>query len=308
MATASGAAGGTAGKGEGGLALGILMAVLFLLSATTMSVRAFDNVIENYAGGAFTPGAALPMPALSCLIVEVALVLLSALMLALANKEIATPEWDLEWLVTLPAPTRTLLAVRILERTLVNPFGIIALWPFLSVLAHRNGHGYAAPLLGALLALPLLALAAATQTIVDTGFRLRMPASRLRNLQALFTIVGTVTMYLVIAPTMGRGLRFEWPAGLPEWSLLSPPGLVVQALVGPGRALWVVPLLLVQVAVLLAATIFWLERELRAGVVGGGARDGLRRKPARRPRRPPCRRSRSVPGSRRRCRRCSAAS
>ena len=86
-----------------------------------------------------------------------ALILLSSLMLALANKEIASPEWDLEWLVTLPAPTRTLLRRAHPRAHLINPFGIIALWPFLSVLAYRNGQGYAAPLLGALLALPLLA-------------------------------------------------------------------------------------------------------------------------------------------------------
>ena len=249
------------------------------------------------------------MAALSCLIVEVALVLLSALMLALANKDIATPEWDLEWLCTLPAPTRTLLAVRILERTLVNPFGIIALWPFLSVLAHRNGHGYASPLLGALLALPLLALAAAPQTIVDTGFRLRMPASRLRNLQALFTIVGTVTMYLVHRPDDGAR---------PALRVAGRPARVVPAVAAgagragagrPGRALWVVPLLLVQVrwCCWRPPSPGWSASCAPAWSAGAPAM-GCGASPRRRPRRPPCRRSRSGPGSRRRCRRCSAAS
>ncbi len=273
-----GARRGTAGKGEGGIGLGVLMGLLFLLSATTMAMRVFENVVQNYAGRAWTPASGLPVPALSYLIVEVVLVLLAAVMLALANKEIASPEWDLEWLVTLPAPTRTLLLVRILERTLINPFGIIALWPFLSVLAYRGGYGYAAPLLGALLALPLLALAAAAQTIVDTGFRLRMSPSRLRNLQAMFTIVGTVTMYLCIAPTMSRGLQFEWPAGLPDWALYTPPGLAVLALTGGEAPAWVVPLLLGQLALVLLGTVAWLERELRVGVVGAGARDGSRRR------------------------------
>ena len=174
------------------------------------------------------------MPALSYFTVEVALIGLASLMLSLANKEIASPEWDLEWLATLPTPTRTLLLARIVERTLVNPFGTIALWPFLSVLAYRNDHGYASPLVGALLALPLLSLAAAAQTIVDTGFRLRLSPARLRNLQALFTIVGTVTMYLCIAPTMGTRPGLGWPSEMPSWTLLTPPGLTVSALLTPG--------------------------------------------------------------------------
>jgi ABC-2 type transport system permease protein len=268
---------GTAGKGEAGLGLGIVMGVLFAFSATTMAWRALDNVIHNYAGRSWTPAVALPLPALSYLIVEVALILLAALTLALANKDISSTEWDLEWLVTLPAPTRTLLAVRILERTLINPFGIIALWPFLAVVAHRHGAGWSAPLLGGLLAIPLLALTAALQTVVDTGLRLRLAPSRLRNLQALFTILGTVAMYLCVAPTMGRGLPFEWPAGLPAWALLTPPGLAVQLLTGraPG---WAIPLLVVQVLGVLAGTVAWLEHELRAGVVGGGTREGSARK------------------------------
>jgi ABC-2 type transport system permease protein len=267
----------TGGKGEGGFGLGAFLGIAFLTSATTMSLSAFDNVVRTYAGDIWAAGQTLPQAVLSYLTVEVALIVMASLMLALANKEIASPEWDLEWLATLPTPTRTLLLVRILERTLVNPFGTIALWPFLSVLAHRAGHGYAAPLMGALLALPLLALAAAAQTIVDTGFRLRLSPARLRNLQAMFTIVGTVTMYLCIAPTIGNRPGLDWPSEAPAWTLFTPPGLTVSALLSPGESGRAVFLLLLETLALVVITVLWLERELRAGVVGGGARDGGRR-------------------------------
>ena len=52
---------------------------------------------------------------------ELAVLMLAGLLMSMASRELTAPEWDLEWLVTLPLPRRTLLGVRILERTLVNP-------------------------------------------------------------------------------------------------------------------------------------------------------------------------------------------
>ena len=67
------------------------------------------------------PGYALPREVLQGSLLEACVLLLATLLMSLASREIAQPDWDVEWLVTFPVPLTTLLGVRILERTLVNP-------------------------------------------------------------------------------------------------------------------------------------------------------------------------------------------
>ena len=71
---------------------------------------------------------------------ETCILLVAVLLMSLASREFASPDWDLEWLVTLPVSLSTLLGVRILERILVNPTGLLTLWPFLSAVAWESGH------------------------------------------------------------------------------------------------------------------------------------------------------------------------
>ena len=102
-------------------------------------------------------GSTLPAGVLQAVALEVLILLLAGFFFSLGSGELAKPDWDIEWLVTLPVPLSTLLAVRIAERTIFNN-GLLLLAPFLTVAAWIGGYGLvqAAPL--ALLAtLPLLA-------------------------------------------------------------------------------------------------------------------------------------------------------
>jgi hypothetical protein len=65
----------------------------------------------------------------------------------LAGRDFARPEWDLEWLATLPFPLPTLLLCRLIERVFTSASGMLGLLPFLSVLAWTCGYRWAAPLL-----------------------------------------------------------------------------------------------------------------------------------------------------------------
>ena len=100
----------------------------------------------------------------------------SSLLLTIASGELAKPDWDLEWLITLPIRSDTLLWARILERSVVNPSGALALLPACTVIAWFSGFRWSAPVVGVLAAWPLLLLAALVRTLLDTGLRLTTAA------------------------------------------------------------------------------------------------------------------------------------
>jgi len=199
-----------------------------------------------------------------------------AFLLPLGSRELAQADWDLEWLVTLPLQRRTLLLARIAERSVANPSGILALWPLYMTVAWYSGHGWLSPLLGAVCTLALLACAATVRTVADTGLRLRLAPSQLRNLQAIASVASMSLMYLAMSFAMPAAtLTLGWAARFPSWTLWTPPGLALRALnardgwQGLGFGL----LLAAQTALLLWLGLRLLQSLLAGGVVATGARE-----------------------------------
>lgn len=202
---------------------------------------------------------------------------LVAFLMPLGSRELAQQDWDLEWLVTLPVRRGALLWARVLERSVANPIGVLALGPLCVVLAWYGKHGWLALPLGALAALPLLVLAAMMRTLADTGLRLSLPASQLRNLQALASILSMPLMYVGMSYAMWSNNSFtlDWARSFPAWTLWTPPGLAVRMLTASSAAgaAQAAALLLAQTGLLLAAGMALLHRQLRHGVVASGARE-----------------------------------
>src|SRR5262249_24968084 len=146
------------------------------------------------------PGYALPWKVLQGSVLEACGLVLAALLMALASRELTQRDWDLEWVVTFPVRLTTVFGVRILERTLVNPTGLFSLWPFLSVVAWEAGHRVAAPLLGLAVTFALLGILTTIWTVCDTGLRLNLSPPKLRNLQALLSIAAVGCLYLAMTP------------------------------------------------------------------------------------------------------------
>lgn len=193
----------------------------------------------------------------------------AALLMTLGNREIAKAEWDLEWLITLPLSKGRLMALRIAERTAVNPVTFLAVYPMMTLLLIEQGMvWYAAAVAGYVVSLPVLLLLAVAQTIVDTGLRVHMKPSQIRNLQGVFNIAGVVAFYLVLATQEGIPPAVEWiRASLGSALLYLPAGLSVAAIASPhvySYVLW-----LVEVALLTWAGYGMLNRMLAAGVVAG---------------------------------------
>ncbi|KQV51112.1 MULTISPECIES: CPBP family intramembrane glutamic endopeptidase [unclassified Duganella] len=199
-----------------------------------------------------------------------------AFLLPLGSKELAQPDWDLEWLVTLPLERRTLLLARIAERTLANPSGILALWPMCMAIAWHSGYRWSTPFLAAACTFPLLACAATLRTVADTGLRLRLAPSQLRNLQAIASVASMPLMYLAMSLAMPTAtLTLEWAAQFPAWTLWAPPGLALQAMNARDtfHGLGYGALLAAQAAFLLWLGLRLLNALLADGVVATGSRE-----------------------------------
>jgi membrane protease YdiL (CAAX protease family) len=215
------------------------------------------------------------------LAMELSLLFLAGLFGALGSRELARPDWDMEWLATLPLRTNAILWSRIVERTMAEPFAIFTLWPICAMVAWYAGYRWSAPLVGALGALALLPLSALLQTIVDTGLRLAMSAARLRNVQAALSIAATVILLVAMSTALAGGADFglELARRFPQWAMWTPPGLVVRVLTATDvfTALSYAALLVLETAALLVLGVRLLHYQLRGGMVTHGGRDPGRR-------------------------------
>lgn len=207
-----------------------------------------------------------------------------AVLLPLAGKELAKPDGDLEWLVTLPVERSTLLWGRLVERSASNLSGMFALFPAYVTIAWYSGCRWSAVPVALLATALMLPLAALLHTLIDTGLRLWLAASQLRNLQALLSLMNGPLIYLVIALGMPGASSFviDWTRSFPAWGVWLPPAVLLQLMqahsLAQGAAL--AALLLAQWAVLLWGGVALMRWQLRHGVVGSGVRESGRKKAA----------------------------
>ena len=226
------------------------------------------------------PGFELAPDMLKAVTLVTLLFVLASMLLAIGNGELARPDWDLEWLATLPLPLATMLSARIVARVPLSPMGVSALWPFLAVVAWEAGYRGAAPLIALAVLVPLLLMTATVQTVCDTGLRLRLGPSQLRNFQAATSLIAVGALYLAISPAMQAKQSFVlgWALDLPGWALWLPPGLAVQALTAasPLASAAAFGVLIAQALIFALAALVLLKHELRAGIVAAGARESGR--------------------------------
>jgi len=291
----------TPGKKRGRWLLGALLVLPMLFASGNIARHnllnmhcLLDQVAACQAQGSMQAGERLLAPVIAELIghpfstalaggltLQLMLLWLVSVLLPLGMGELSKPDWDLEWLVTLPVDKATLLWARVLERTVVNPAGLLALWPSTTVIAWYSGQGWLSPLSGLAASQLLLALAAMLRTLVDTGLRLSLSPARLGNLQALLSVAGVFPMYMGMSFGMGAGgFAHGWAAAMPAWSGWTPPGLLVRVLnaASPAAALLPACLLLAQVLLLMWLGMAMLRRQLRHGVVGAGQREASRKR------------------------------
>jgi membrane protease YdiL (CAAX protease family) len=200
-----------------------------------------------------------------------------AILGALATRELSQPDWDLEWLVTLPMRMPLLLWSRLMERTIANLIGLLTLLPAGTLLAWVSGCRWTAPLVGAVGIIPLLLLAAVFRTLIDTGLRMSLAPARLRNLQAVLSVLSILLLYVVISIGLTRPLDFvmNWARHFPVWGCWLPPGLLVKTMTAPDvstQAQFAL-LLIFEVGMAVWIGLALLSYQLRNGVVAAGSRE-----------------------------------
>lgn len=236
----------------------------------------FEAAAAELHAAPFAPALLTAMSAVLCALFAL------AVLLPLAGKELAKPDWDLEWLVTMPVERSTLLWGRLVERSASNLSGMLALFPGWLMVAWYSGCRWSALPVAVVATALLLPLAALLHTVIDTGMRLWLAASQLRNLQAVLSLLNAPLIYLVLALGMPGASSFvlDWVRNAPAWSVWLPPGVLLQVLqarsLAHGAAM--AALLLAQLALLLWGGVALMRWQLRHGVVGSGVRESGRKK------------------------------
>jgi membrane protease YdiL (CAAX protease family) len=242
------------------------------------SIINLHRALDPIDGSRFaTPSGALTEAMTRGLAMEWSLLFGVAILGALATRELAQPDWDLEWLVTLPMRMPLLLWSRLMERAIANLIGLLTLLPAGTLMAWISGYRWTAPLVGAIGIIPLLLLAAVFRTLIDTGLRMSLAPSRLRNLQAVLSVLSILVLYLVISIGLPQPLAFvmNWARHFPAWACWLPPGLLVKAINAADLASGAkfALLLIFEVAIAVWIGLAVLGFQLRNGVVAAGARE-----------------------------------
>jgi ABC-2 type transport system permease protein len=151
------------------------------------------------------------------------------------------------------------------------------LTPMCSVLAWYSGFQWSAPLVGIVSAVAMMALAAVIRTIADTGLRMSLAPSQLRNVQAVAAILGMPLIYFALAfGQMRAGApSLSLAKAAPDWLQWTPPGLLASAINGDAP-LAALAMLLAQLVLALWAGMQLLRYQLRDGVVASGSRESSR--------------------------------
>jgi membrane protease YdiL (CAAX protease family) len=207
---------GTPRKGRAGFLGLALIGILFMGYGFSLSYTFLHQLGGNLAPTAVQTGErreAVPWTAPDCRdaalrTIGVFLFLLASsqiwLGLGQGNQDLGKVEWSLEWLFTFPVPAPRLFLAKVLEGTVVNPIGWFLIFPFLSMVYWTAGLGAWAFPLGLVTMLFLGVLLSSIRVTLETWLRMQLPLERLKNVQALCTLVGTLLWLAILAVALAQ--------------------------------------------------------------------------------------------------------
>lgn len=217
------------------------------------------------------------------LIILLWIVLLVCLTLGIGAKDLGQLEWSFEWLYSFPASASSLFASKLLVYSLTNPLAWVLFFPFLIMVFVASGCGFMALPLGLLAAVYLLLLAGSLATILEVMLRKFLSLSQIKNVQALFTTLGSAGLLVIYALGLSKPLRdflLQHVARVPDFIGLSPFSLplILGAPSSPAWKMWSAA-----GGMALSATVFclfslvgsqWLTRD--GLIIAGGPYQGTR--------------------------------
>lgn len=199
------------------------------------------------------------------------LLVCSSFLLGITFREITKPDSDLEWLLTLPVSRGVLLWVKALERTVLQPMIFLALVPgFTILLVKANWSYFSAALVALFVSLPISFFFSLWQSFFEHLMRMNLKPSRLRNMQAIFHLLGVLGFYFCFPRNNVCPIGVSWLVeNFPRVLRNLPQGLVLRFLVSQEVHL----ILLLWIEILFVGMVYHFGSSflLRKGVVSGGS-------------------------------------
>lgn len=145
------------------------------------------------------------------------LVALLFMPLAMRQKNLAATSDHQEWLFTLPMKETELLAGTFVSSVLIRPLAYLILWPLLTNLLIASGYSIPVAVMGAVLLSFLISIAiSGVEILIDTWMRSKAPGVVLKNAQMVFSVMGLLAFYAVLAACLAGGPSFPWVNWLAE--------------------------------------------------------------------------------------------
>lgn len=221
-----------------------------------------------------------PGHATEALTIQAALLVVTAILASVASRGLGSAA-ELESLMALPLGTPSIVAAKLAERAIANPFALLLLWPLVSALVSHSGRAPSAALATGFISAILLSFTVAgLWTLTDTLAFSGGPSATARSFRVFFAVASTfgfaasVRFSRMLADTgwmvtLGRILRW------------TPPGLAVRAAMTSDSARTVELLLLVAAQGLAIAglTLAVASRGSDHGTLAASPRTGRRRLP-----------------------------
>ena len=204
--------------------------------------------------------------------------------LGLNNKNLGEVEWNFEWLYSFPASARALFTSKLFVYSFLNPLVWVFFYPFLVLIYVSAGFGFMAIPLGLAVLLYLSILAGALCTFLEVALRKLLTLSQLKNVQALFTILGTVSLLIIYASCLSKPLddflvaRATAMPALLAWNPFSLPLFLGIPSAAASHAPLVISLMILFTLSFPSLALLGSERLTRDGLVkAGGPYQGTRR-------------------------------
>lgn len=123
--------------------------------------------------------------------------------LGVINRELGQVEWSFEWLFTFPVPARVLFLGRLLA-WLVNPTLWFFIYPFITLVDIAAGFKAWSLLVAIPATLYIGVVSGSVSIVMEILLRKFLPLSKLKNAQALFTILGALTVFAYLTISASR--------------------------------------------------------------------------------------------------------
>lgn len=137
--------------------------------------------------------------------------------MAMRQKNLAATSDHQEWLFSLPMKESELLAGSFVSSVLIRPLVYFVVWPLMTNLLIAGGYGVMISVLGAAgLAMLVSVAISGVEILLDTWMRARAPAVVLKNAQMVFSVLGLLSFYAVLAACLAGESSFPWVNWLAE--------------------------------------------------------------------------------------------